>query len=340
MNVGICGIGFMGMIHFLAYKNIPGVQVKAICEQNFPERLKGDWRAIKGNFGPQGEMMDLTGISSYAKLDEMLADPSLDMIDLCLPPGAHAAATIAALKSGRHVFCEKPIALTTQDADAMMQAAGDTGKMLMIGHVLPFFADFQFAWQAVQSGRFGKLLGGHFRRVISDPVWLNNFYSMETCGGPMLDLHIHDAHFIRLLFGMPGQVQSVGRLRGGVPEYFDTHFLFDDPSLVVTATSGTIQQQGRPFTHGYEIHFEKATLLFDSFMGKPVTILNEAGEVVTPEIPGLGDIEAFTNELTDAANAIQSGKPSAILDGQLARDALVICHGEIASIQQKKAVAL
>ena len=339
MNVGICGIGFMGMIHFLAYKNIPGVQVKAICEQNFPERLKGDWRAIKGNFGPQGEMMDLTGISSYAKLDDMVADPSLDMIDICLPPGTHATATIAALKSGKHVFCEKPISLTTQDADAMMQASKATGKMLMIGHVLPFFGEYQFAWQAMQSGRFGKLLGGHFRRVISDPVWLNNFYSMETCGGPMLDLHIHDAHFIRLLFGMPRQVQCIGRLRGDVPEYFDTHFIFDDPNLVVTATSGTLQQQGRPFTHGYEIHFEKATILFDSFMGKPVTILNEAGDVVTPEIPGLGDIGAFTNELTDATNAIKSGKPSAILDGQLARDALVICYGEIASIQQKKAVA-
>ena len=339
MNVGICGIGFMGMIHFLAYKNIPGVQVKAICEQNFPERLKGDWRAIKGNFGPQGEMMDLTGIAAYSQLDAMLADPNLDMIDICLPPSAHAAATIATLKSGKHAFCEKPISLTTQDADAMMQAAKDSGKMLLIGHVLPFFAEYQFAWQAIQSGQYGKLLGGHFRRVISDPVWLNNFYSMETCGGPMLDLHIHDAHYIRLLFGMPKQVQSIGRLRGDVPEYFETQFLFDDPNLVVSATSGTIQQQGRPFTHGYEIHFEKATILFESFMGKPLTILNEAGEVITPELPGLGDIGAFTNELTDVTNAIQSGKPSAILDGQLARDALVICHGEISSIQQKKAVA-
>ena len=340
MNIGICGIGFMGMIHFHAYKNVPGIRVTAICEQNFPERLKGDWRAIKGNFGPQGEVMDLAGIATYSQLDDMLADPNLDMIDICLPPNAHAAATIAALKSGKHVFCEKPISLTTRDADAMMQAAKDANKMLMIGHVLPFFADYQFARQAVQSGEFGKLLGGHFRRVISDPVWLNNFYSMETCGGPMLDLHIHDAHFIRLLFGMPNAVQSVGRLRGDVPEYFDTHFVFDDSNLVVTATSGTIQQQGRPFTHGYEIHFEKATMLFESFMGKPVTILNEAGDVVTPEIPALGDIGAFTDELTDATQAIQSGNPSAILDGQLARDALVICYREIASIQQKMPVAI
>jgi predicted dehydrogenase len=315
------------------------VEVKAICEQ-IPERLKGDWRKIKGNFGPQGEIVDLAGIATYEKLDDMLADKNLDMIDICLPPSGHAAATIAALQSGHHVFCEKPISLTTKAADEMMAAAKASGKLLMIGHVLPFFADYQFIWKAIQSGEYGKLLGGHFRRVISDPVWLNNFYSMETCGGPMLDLHIHDAHFIRLLFGMPKAVQSVGRLRGDVPEYFDTHFLFDNPNLVVTATSGTIQQQGRPFTHGFEIHFEKATVLFESFMGKPITVLNENGDVLTPEIPQLDDIGAFVNELTEAANAIQKGTPSSILDGQLARDALVICYGEIESIRQKKEIAL
>jgi predicted dehydrogenase len=339
MKVGICGVGFMGMIHFLAYKRIAGVEVKAICEQ-IPERLKGDWRKIKGNFGPQGDIVDLTGIATYANLDDMLADPKLDMIDVCLPPDGHAAATIAALKTSHHVFCEKPIALTTQAADGMMVAAKLSGKLLMIGHVLPFFADYHFVWNAIQSGKYGKLLGGHFRRVISDPVWLSNFYSMETCGGPMLDLHIHDAHFIRLLFGMPKAVQSVGRLRGDVPEYFDTHFLFDDPNLVVTATSGTIQQQGRPFTHGFEIHFEKATVLFESFMGKPITVLNEDGNILTPEIPQLDDIGAFVNELTEASEAVQKETPSPILDGQFARDALVVCYAEIESIRQKKEIIL
>ena len=59
INVGIAGIGFMGMIHYLAYQKIRGVKVRAICEQD-PKRLAGDWRTIKGNFGPQGEMMDLS----------------------------------------------------------------------------------------------------------------------------------------------------------------------------------------------------------------------------------------------------------------------------------------
>ena len=69
----------------------------------------------------------------------------------------------------------------------------------------------------------------------------------------MLDLHVHDAHFIRLLFGMPVSVTSQGRMRGEVVEYFNTQFSFADPALMASATSGVIYQQGRSFTHGYEI---------------------------------------------------------------------------------------
>ena len=61
IRVGIAGIGFMGMTHYLAYQKIRGVKVAALCEQD-PKRLAGDWRTIKGNFGPPGEIMDLGGI--------------------------------------------------------------------------------------------------------------------------------------------------------------------------------------------------------------------------------------------------------------------------------------
>ena len=74
-HVGIVGIGFMGMIHYLAYQRLRGVKVQAICEQD-PVRRGGDWRTIKGNFGPPGELMDLSGVAQYADLDAMLADPA------------------------------------------------------------------------------------------------------------------------------------------------------------------------------------------------------------------------------------------------------------------------
>ncbi len=79
----------------------------------------------------------------------------------------------------------------------------------------------------------------------------------------MLDLHVHDAHFIRLVCGMPARVFTTGRMRGEVAEYFTSQFLFDDPRLVVTATSGVDPAAGRAFSAGFEIHLERATLLYD-----------------------------------------------------------------------------
>ena len=205
MNVGIVGLGFMGMIHYLAYQRLRSVKVAAICEQD-PVRRGGDWRTIKGNFGPPGELMDLSAVAQYGDLAAMLADPSLDLIDICLPTALHAPAAIKALAAGKHVLCEKPIALQPADADAMVAAAEKAGRMLSIGHVLPFFPEYRFAYDTIAGGKYGRLLGGHFKRIISDPAWMPRFYDPQVIGGPMLDLHVHDAHFIRLTCGMPQSV--------------------------------------------------------------------------------------------------------------------------------------
>jgi len=345
IRVGIAGIGFMGMIHYLSYKKVRGAKVAALCEKNFPERLAGDWRKIKGNFGPQGEMMDLSGIAKYSDYDAMLADPNLDMIDICLPPAAHAPMAIAALKAGKHVLCEKPIALTPADATRMVDAAKKAKKLLSIAHVLAFLPEYNYAYEAAQSGRFGRLLGGRFKRIISDPAWMTDFYDPKKCGGPMLDLHIHDAHFIRLMFGMPKAVHTVGTMRGEVVERFDSQYIFDPPRMV-SATSGVIDQQGRPFTHGYEIYFEKATMMFDfAVLAKgecaatPLTVVTNDGKVLRPKFKG-GDpmLDGFAAELTEATRAVQSGKPSPRMDGQLARDAVVLAQKQTESVLRGRAI--
>src|SRR5207248_1549506 len=120
INVGIVGIGFMGLIHYLAYQRVRGAKVAAVVSRNAKKRA-GDWRGIKGNFGPEGTQVDLTGVRGYVELDELLADPKIDLVDICLPPAFHAAAAVAALKAGKHVIVEKPIGLTTAEADRMVQ---------------------------------------------------------------------------------------------------------------------------------------------------------------------------------------------------------------------------
>jgi predicted dehydrogenase len=234
--------------------------------------------------------------------------------------------------------------LKPEDADAMVETARGAGKLLLIGHVLPFFPEYQFAYEAIKSGRYGRMLGGYFKRIISDPLWLPDFYNPATTGGPMIDLHIHDAHFIRLVCGMPRGVHTVGRMRGEVAELFQTQFLFDDPSLVVTAASGAIMQQGRPFTHAFEIYLERATLLFDFAAitdnphHLPLTVLTADGGVERPQL-GSGDpVDAFVAEIGEVVRSIEKNTPSAVLDGGLARDALVLGHKQTQSLVEKRFV--
>jgi len=344
INVGIAGIGFMGMIHYLSYQKVRGAKVSAICEQD-KKRLAGDWRSIQGNFGPRGTKMDLKGIARYERLDDLLADPGVGLIDVCLPPSLHAEVTIAALKAGKHVFCEKPIALDAADARRMVATARRTGRLLMVGHVLPFFPEYRFAYRAITGGKYGRLLGGRFKRIISDPLWLPDFYNPRTIGGPMLDLHVHDAHFIRLVCGMPSKVETVGSMRGEVVERFDTQFRFDGPRPVVTASGGVIDQQGRPFTHAFEIYLERATLLFDfAVLGSeavaavPLTLLSEKGRVLRPKL-GSGDpVDAFVAELKEVVRAVRTNVPSPLLAGELARDAVVLCQKQTQSVRLGRAV--
>src|SRR5436190_743384 len=131
VRIGIVGIGFMGMIHYLAARKLKGAKVTAICSRD-PKKLAGDSRSIRGNFGPPGEMMDLAKVKKYPRLDDMLADPDIDLIDVCNPTDRHAPTAHAALKAGKHVLVEKAIALEPREADGMLKAAGRAGKLLMV----------------------------------------------------------------------------------------------------------------------------------------------------------------------------------------------------------------
>lgn len=340
VRVGIVGVGFMGMIHYLAYQQVKGAKVRAICSRD-SKKLAGDWRGIQGNFGPPGAVMDLTGVRGYSDWQDLLRDEEVDLIDVCLPPSLHCEVAVAAFKAGKHVLCEKPIALSIAEGQKMVAAAKRAGKQLMIGQVLPFFPEYKFALAAVKSGKYGELLGGHFKRVIADPLWLKDFYEPHGAGGPVVDLHIHDAHFIRLLCGQPQAVFSTGRQRGEVVEFVNSQFLFADPALSVTAQSGVIRQQGRSFTHGFEIYLKKATLVYDLAgvgdppAGTPLTVIDAKGQAVRPPLDAA---DAFVAELTEATRSVKTGKPSPLLAGDLALDALALCHRQQQSVRQRRVV--
>lgn len=346
IRVGIVGVGFMGWIHWLAYQRMGDAKVTAISTRN-PKRLAGDWTGIRGNFGPPGEQIDMSGVAGHAELEKLLADPNVDLVDLTLPNALHADITIRALEAGKHVLCEKPMALTLADCERMVAAAKKANRLLMVAHVLPFFPEYQWALQVIRSGDYGRVRGGAFKRIISDPTWMKDYWSPEHGGGPMLDLHIHDAHFIRFLFGMPQEVTTTGRLRDGLPEFWHSQFRFADSELVVEATSGVINQQGRPFTHAFEIHLERATLMFDfaviggegRYLCEPV-LLDSDGKAERPKLAGGDPIDGFVNELSEVARSANDGKPSEILGATLAQDAIRLCEKQSESLRTGSSVRI
>jgi predicted dehydrogenase len=337
VRIGIVGVGFMGMIHYLAARNLKGARVAALCSRD-PKKLTGDWRDIQGNFGPRGEMMDLSAVKKYDRLDALLADPEIDLIDVCNPTHLHPETALRALRAGKHVLVEKAIALTPADADAMLQAAAEAKRLLMVAHVLPFFPEFAYAADAVRGGRHGRVLGGHFKRVISRPDWSAEIGDASKTGGPAVDLHIHDTHFIGLVCGVPRQVFATGVEESGAVQYLTTLYLYGPGGPAVSCSSGAVAQKGRPFVHGYEIYLERATLVYESGT-VPLTVLTADGKTEQPALPGGSDATAaFTLELQAAVDGVKSGKEPDLLSGKLARDALVLCHKECESVRTGRAV--
>jgi predicted dehydrogenase len=344
VGVGIVGIGFMGMIHYLAFRKVKGAQVVAISTRD-PKKRSGDWTDIQGNFGPRGTVMDLGTVARYPDFAAVLADPQVDLIDLCVPNDAHCKMAIQALEAGKHVLVEKPIALSASDADAMVAAARAAGKLLMVAHVLPFFPEFGFALDAVRSGRYGSLLAAHLTRVISKPDWSSGIADPNRSGGPAIDLHIHDTHFIGLICGVPRAVHASGIVQDGAVTYLTTQYLYEKPGLAVSCVSGALCQAGRPFAHGFELNFERATLAFEfanlggqGQMATPLSVMLPDGSVEHPELDAGDPVDSFASELTVAAQAVATGVEPTQLSANLARAALKLCLAEIESVKTRKVI--
>ena len=339
VRIGIVGLGFMGRIHYLAARRLTGATVAAVCSRDVV-KLAGDWRSTRGNFGPEPGQVDLAGVKTYAAFADLLADPDIDLIDICAVTDQHAPLAVAALNAGKHVLVEKAIALTPADADAMLAAARAAGKLLMVAHVLPFFPEFKFAADTIRGGQYGKVVAAHFKRVIARPDWSADIADAAKTGGPAVDLHIHDTHFIGLVCGVPKEVFAVGTVAGGAVTYLTTSYLYGPGGPAVTCSSGALSMPGRAFAHGYEIYLERATLVYDSG-GTPLTLLTADGKAEQPQLAGGGDpLAAFADELQAAMDGVAAGKEPDLLSGRLARDALVLCHRECESVKTGRPVAV
>src|SRR5215475_2167586 len=99
MRIAVFGLGFMGSTHLKAWKNIPDATLVAVADES-DKRLTGDLSDIQGNIGGPGEKMDFSRVRKYHTVEEAVADPEIEAVDICLPTNQHLSAAIAALRAG------------------------------------------------------------------------------------------------------------------------------------------------------------------------------------------------------------------------------------------------
>jgi len=281
MKIGLAGLGFMGLTHLRALGRIKGVELAAVADEN-PRRLAGRVSDVQGNLGEPAQAVSLEGVTPYREWEEMVEDPRLDAVDICLPTYLHSRAAAAALRAGKHVLVEKPMALDGASADAMCEAASRSGRVLMAAHVVRFFSAYRAAMDVARSGRLGAVRAASFRRRCAAPLWGAWLADKRLSGGGVFDLLIHDVDVSLGLFGLPEAVVSRGHedLPRGV-DWISAQLCY--PDLTVSIEGGWCAGPSFPFSMAYTLVCDDGTVAYDSAAGPPV-LYGAAG----PELLGSG----------------------------------------------------
>src|SRR3954452_24275721 len=139
-------------------------------------------------------------------LETAVADPDVDAVDVCLPTPLHREWAEAALGAGKHVFLEKPIALTLEDADAIVAAAGRSDRFLMVGLVLRFWPEYVELQRRVAAQELGRPIAVSTHRLSPPADWNTWMQDPAQSGGVAVDLLIHDFDQLNWLLGTPRRV--------------------------------------------------------------------------------------------------------------------------------------
>jgi predicted dehydrogenase len=338
INVAVVGLGFMGVTHIKAYRQIPGVHIAGICDAvRLP--VDGDFSSIAGNLGGGEPLkLDMSQTKATKNLDELLADPGIDLIDLCVPTMVHPKLAVAALKAGKHVVCEKPLARTAALAREIVAAAESAKGFFMPAMCIRFWPEYAWVKQAIVAGTYGKVLAARFRRVGEPPGWSKEFMDGAKSGGALLDLHIHDVDFVQYCFGRPKTVYATGfsQLSTAVDHVVAQYTVAGGAS--VTAEGGWAMSSGFGFNMEYTVQFENATADYSLARGADALRLFEKGQQPRTIKPPGGD--GYIGELTHMVECIRANKPPTVVTPRDGASAVEICEAEEKSIQTGQVVPL
>lgn len=330
VNVAVVGLGFMGAVHLRAYQTLPAARITAVCDAvRLP--VNGVLAGVSGNVKSTGDIDLGPNVKVYTRLEEVLADPEVDLVDLCTPTPLHPEQTVAALSAGKYVFCEKPLARTSASGYGVLKAEAASGRFVMPAMCMRFWPGWSWLKEALDQKIYGRVLAARFGRLSEMPFWSKQgtYAGGNDLGGALFDLHIHDVDFIQFLFGKPERVFSTGVIgSGGSIDHVVSQYIYPG-GPTVSSEGGWLMTKG--FNMFYTIHCERATLDFDLSRGANACCVVESGKearVIAPE-----PTDGYAYETAYVIQCVRQGTAPTVVTAKDAVVDLEICEAEEKSIR-------
>ncbi len=210
-KLAIIGFSYMGPMHYrIVTEKVPGLEVKGIWDIRASCRAKAR------------EM----GLYAYNSLEELLADPSIDLVTIATPNDSHRDLAVACLEAGKHVICEKPVCMNTSELDDIVAAAQRTGGLFSVHHNRRWDPDYCAVRQVLQEGTIGRPIFIESRiNVPSRALYNWRGYALNG-GGALLDWGIHLLDQLLDLLQVPVTAVSAHILSLNTPDADDMARVF------------------------------------------------------------------------------------------------------------------
>jgi predicted dehydrogenase len=345
LKVGVIGVGGIAGTHFPGWKESPHAEVIALSDL-VPETLERVGQA-------QG--VDLL----YEKGEDLIANKDIDIVDICTPNMYHTPLAVAALKAGKHVLCEKPLAPTPRDIQKMIAARDESGKMLMTAQHFRYQGTAQALKAELDKGILGDVY--HARswmlRRSAAPTRPGFILKQHSGGGPCIDIGVHILDLTLWMMGHPKPVSVVGVTQdklahqpgafsnwgGPIPKEFDVEEFaaafvhFANGATLVIEVSWLLHHK----TQGEDMqmwlygdkggaHWPSNELLFSN---------NETRQLMNMQLQNAAGGEPHARECIAFAEAIVDKAPSPV-PAEQSLDVIAILDGLYRSAKTGKQVAL
>lgn len=327
MRIGIVGAGFMGSTHAAAWAEIA----------NDPQTEAALAGVVAETSLEATRLAEHYHARVYPSYEALLAD--VDVVDLCTPTHWHYEMTLQAAAAGKHIICEKPLARTLEQGQAMIAACRQAEVKLLVAHVVRFFPEYAQAKAMVDAGQIGRpavlrLARGSFRP--KKPVG-NWFLDFEKSGGMMLDMMIHDFDYARWVAGEVESVfaKSIGQTQPGAPVDYGLAIL-KHRNGALSHVAGVWAYPPPTFRTRLEIAGDGGLIEFDSAATAPIELLlkpdRESGspDVGLPASP-LSE-SPYTTQLKEFYAALTQDRPVRVR----AEDGLAALQIALAAIESTK----